>query len=57
MPEGRQSPPPETQTGAQVAAPASGQGTDNAQNKEATNKAQLEVGHAHGSLVGSDRSC
>jgi hypothetical protein len=43
MPEGRQSPPPERQTGAQQQdPPASGKGTDNADNKEQTNKESLE---------------
>lgn len=42
--EGGQSPPPERQTGAQQQdTPAQGQGTDNAQHKEATNKSSLEV--------------
>ncbi|KAI8944522.1 hypothetical protein F4801DRAFT_571454 [Xylaria longipes] len=41
--EGRQSPPPESQTGAQIhETPASGQGTDNADNKEQTNQDQLK---------------
>ncbi|KAK1834134.1 hypothetical protein QBC39DRAFT_344317 [Podospora conica] len=40
----RQSPPPETQTDRQTGQPASGQGTDNVQNKEQTNKTGLEVG-------------
>lgn len=44
MPEGRQSPPPENQTGAQLQdPPASGKGTDDATNKEETNKQVLEV--------------
>jgi hypothetical protein len=43
MPEGRQSPSPERQTGAQLHdTPASGQGTDNAENKEQTNKESIE---------------
>ncbi|KND90537.1 hypothetical protein TOPH_04708 [Tolypocladium ophioglossoides CBS 100239] len=43
MPEGGESPPPERQTGAQLHdPPASGQGTDNAQNKKETLKSQLE---------------
>ncbi|KAG9251422.1 uncharacterized protein F5Z01DRAFT_676908 [Emericellopsis atlantica] len=43
MPEGRQSPPPEVQSGKQQQAPpGSGQGTDNAQGKDQTNKDQLE---------------
>ncbi|KFA54729.1 hypothetical protein S40293_00699 [Stachybotrys chartarum IBT 40293] len=43
MPEGRQSPPPERQTGAQQQAPpASGKGTDNAENKDKTLQAQLD---------------
>ncbi|KAK1851545.1 hypothetical protein CCHR01_05831 [Colletotrichum chrysophilum] len=41
--EGRQSPPPERQTGAQLNdPPASGKGTDDATNKEQVNKEQLE---------------
>ena len=44
MPEGRESPPPERQSGAQQRdPPASGHGTDNADNKEELNKSQLEV--------------
>lgn len=44
MPEGRQSPPPERQTGAQQQAPpASGKGTDNAENKGEKIKSELEV--------------
>ncbi|KAI3529117.1 uncharacterized protein CCOS01_09568 [Colletotrichum costaricense] len=43
MPEGRQSPEPERQTGAQQQdPPASGKGTDNASNKEQTNKESLD---------------
>lgn len=46
MPEGRESPPPETQTGAQLKdAPAHGQGTDSAENKEQANKEALQVRH------------
>lgn len=42
--EGRESPPPESQTGAQIHdPPASGKGTDNADNKEQTNQDQLRV--------------
>lgn len=42
--EGRQSPPPETQTGPQLKdAPAQGQGVDKADNKSEDNKSQLEV--------------
>ncbi|KAK5635386.1 hypothetical protein RRF57_011098 [Xylaria bambusicola] len=42
--EGRQSPPPQQQSGAQLHdAPASGQGTDNANNKDQTNQDQLKV--------------
>lgn len=42
--EGRQSPPPQQQSGAQMHdAPASGQGTDKADNKEQTNQDQLKV--------------
>ena len=42
--EGRQSPPPERQTGAQLNdAPAGGQGTDNADNKDQTNQSGLDV--------------
>ncbi|KAI0103948.1 hypothetical protein GGR51DRAFT_236715 [Nemania sp. FL0031] len=41
--EGRQSPPPERQTGAQVHdPPASGKGTDSADNKEQINQDQLK---------------
>ncbi|TGJ82342.1 hypothetical protein E0Z10_g6411 [Xylaria hypoxylon] len=41
--EGRQSPPPEQQSGAQLHdAPGSGQGTDNASNKDQTNQDQLK---------------
>ncbi|KAI0505898.1 hypothetical protein F5B22DRAFT_490428 [Xylaria bambusicola] len=41
--EGRQSPPPQQQSGAQLHdAPASGQGTDNAANKDQTNQDQLK---------------
>lgn len=44
MPEGRQSPDPERQTGAQLQdPPASGKGTDDASNKEQTNKESLDV--------------
>lgn len=44
MPEGRQSPPPERQTGAQQRdPPASGHGTDKADNKDQLNKDLLEV--------------
>ncbi|KAI1766912.1 hypothetical protein GGR53DRAFT_463862 [Hypoxylon sp. FL1150] len=40
--EGRQSPPPESQSGPQLKdAPGSGQGTDDASNKEQTMKDQL----------------
>ncbi|KAK2067316.1 hypothetical protein P8C59_001067 [Phyllachora maydis] len=43
MPEGRQSPAPEDQTGAQGNdPPASGKGTDDASNKDETNKSALE---------------
>jgi hypothetical protein len=42
--EGRQSPDPESQSGRQIhEAPGSGQGTDKVDNKEQTNKDQLEV--------------
>lgn len=42
--EGRQSPPPERQTGAQLnTAPGGGQGTDDAGNKDKTNQEGLEV--------------
>jgi hypothetical protein len=42
--EGRQSPPPEQQSGAQLKdAPASGQGTDEAPNKKQTLEDQLKV--------------
>ncbi|KAI0904557.1 hypothetical protein F4823DRAFT_567598 [Ustulina deusta] len=41
--EGRQSPPPESQTGPQLhEPPASGQGTDNTDNKDQTNQDQLK---------------
>ncbi|KAI0139116.1 hypothetical protein F4776DRAFT_618161 [Hypoxylon sp. NC0597] len=41
--EGRQSPPPERQTGAQLTdAPASGQGTDEAPNKKEAMQDQLK---------------
>ncbi|KAI0144383.1 hypothetical protein GGR57DRAFT_482392 [Xylariaceae sp. FL1272] len=41
--EGRQSPPPEAQSGKQLHdAPASGQGTDSADNKDQTNADQLK---------------
>ncbi|KAI1175681.1 hypothetical protein F4777DRAFT_549530 [Nemania sp. FL0916] len=41
--EGRQSPPPERQTGAQLHdPPASGQGIDKADNKEQANQEQLK---------------
>ena len=44
MPEGRQSPPPETQSGRQQQdPPASGKGTDNAENKGAKMKSELDV--------------
>jgi hypothetical protein len=43
--EGRQSPPPSRQTGAQMHdTPASGQGIDKADNKEKTNEDALKVG-------------
>lgn len=42
--EGRQSPPPEQQSGAQLkSVPGQGQGTDDASNKEQTNSAALDV--------------
>ncbi|KAJ8120777.1 hypothetical protein ONZ43_g2602 [Nemania bipapillata] len=42
--EGRQSPPPERQTGAQMHdPPASGKGTDKFDNKEQANQDQLKV--------------
>lgn len=42
--EGRQSPPPEAQSGAQLhETPASGQGTDKVDNKEQINQDQLKV--------------
>lgn len=42
--EGRQSPPPENQSGAQQQdPPASGKGTDSAENKDEVNKLGLEV--------------
>lgn len=40
---GRQSPPPEDQSHAQVGQPAGGQGTDGADNKGNTNKSDLDV--------------
>lgn len=44
MPEGRQSPPPERQTGRQVNdPPASGQGTDQTDQKDKMNKEQFKV--------------
>jgi hypothetical protein len=44
MPEGRQSPPPETQTGRQQQdPPAQGKGTDNADNKGEHMKEELDV--------------
>ncbi|GKT49545.1 uncharacterized protein ColSpa_09726 [Colletotrichum spaethianum] len=43
MPEGRQSPAPENQTGAQQQdPPASGTGTDDASNKDAANQESLK---------------
>ena len=43
MPEGRQSPPPESQSGRQMNdVPGSGQGVDDASNKESTNSDQLK---------------
>jgi hypothetical protein len=43
MPEGRQSPAPENQSGAQQQSPpASGKGTDNADNKDQTIKKELD---------------
>ncbi|PSS03501.1 hypothetical protein BD289DRAFT_478653 [Coniella lustricola] len=43
MPEGRQSPPPESQSGRQLKeAPAGGQGVSNVENKAETNKSELE---------------
>ncbi|WYZ35781.1 hypothetical protein EsH8_X_000428 [Colletotrichum jinshuiense] len=43
MPEGRQSPAPENQTGAQQRdPPASGKGTDDASNKDTANKSSLD---------------
>jgi hypothetical protein len=42
--EGRQSPPPEAQSGAQMHdTPASGKGTDNIENKAKVNDDQLKV--------------
>lgn len=42
--EGRQSPPPEQQSGAQLkSAPGHGQGIDDATNKEQTNSSALDV--------------
>ncbi|KAL2207049.1 hypothetical protein CC79DRAFT_1367938 [Sarocladium strictum] len=43
MPEGRESPPPETQSGRQQQdPPASGKGTDNAENKGEHMKSELD---------------
>lgn len=43
MPEGRQSPPPETQSGRQQQdPPAQGKGTDNAENKGEHMKSELD---------------
>lgn len=47
--EGRQSPPPESQSGAQLKdTPAQGQGTDDASNKQETNKSSIEVRNDQG---------
>jgi len=43
---GRQSPAPEDQSKAQVGQPAGGQGTDNSDNKESSNKSELDVSTA-----------
>ena len=43
MGEGRESPPPETQSDKQMGKTGDAQGVDNASNKEEVNKAQLEV--------------
>ena len=52
MPEGRQSPPPERQSGKQQQAPpGSGQGTDNAANKGQEVKKEVEVSIENPSLV------
>ncbi|CAN8098400.1 unnamed protein product [Discula destructiva] len=40
---GRQSPPPEDSSHAQVGQPAGGQGTDKSDNKEGTNKSDLDA--------------
>ncbi len=46
--EGGQSPPPERQTGPQLkATPGSGQGVDDAKNKDQTMKSELEVSPRH----------
>lgn len=47
MPEGRQSPPPERQTGAQTGQPASGQGVEqiNVDSKKGEQQDQLKVNH------------
>jgi len=43
MPEGRESPPPERQTGAQQHdVPGSGKGVDNTEGKGETNKSELD---------------
>ncbi|EGY16182.1 uncharacterized protein VDAG_07346 [Verticillium dahliae VdLs.17] len=50
MPEGRQSPEPERQSGKQQQSPpGSGQGTDNADNKEQVNADQLQAPEARAS--------
>lgn len=55
MPEGRQSPEPERQSGKQQQSPpGSGQGTDNADNKEQVNADQLQVSPAHTHLIVED---
>ena len=43
MGEGRESPPPESQSDKQMGKTGDGQGVDDASNKEDVNKAQLEV--------------
>lgn len=43
MPEGRQSPPPETQTGAQKDAPSNAKGVSQGGNNQQDSKSDLEV--------------
>lgn len=46
---GRQSPDPEDQSNAQVGQPAGGQGTDKSDNKESSNKSDLDVSNSSSS--------